>query len=345
MNITKDKFGTSGSGIPVYIFTIENKSGAKVSVINYGAAVQEICVPDREGHIRNVCLGYPTLEDYQNGGDFFGAVIGRYANRIEGAGFYLGGRRYTLEANEGRNTLHSGPDGYNRRLFDCEEIEDGVKFSLESRDGDQGFPGRLRLGVTYTLSDDCTFSITYRAESDQDTVVNLTNHTYFNLNGAGSGTILDHEVLINSEEYTEIGEDLIPTGKLIGVSGSCMDFRAWKRVGDGINDPCMQMRYAGGYDHNFSLNEHEPGAVCGGARSNESGIVMTFSTDRPGVQFYSGNNISSTEGNGGRYRKRCGLCFETQMFPDSPNHGEFPSAVLKKGDVLESRTSYHFSTF
>lgn len=296
--------------------------------ISYGAAVQSVTVPSRSGRPVDICLGYDDLTGYENGQDFIGAVIGRYANRIAGAKFNLDGHEYRLTANEGKNHLHGG-HGFNKRVFDCAEGDNFAEYTIFSPDGEDGYPGNLEACVTYVLAEN-ELQMTFRAVSDADTVVNLTSHAYFNLSGGGS--IEGHVLQINSDSVTEPDSELIPTGNLMPVEGTRFDFRQPRTVGKG-------------YDHNYVLGE--PGTLRQAAElySPDTGICMTVLTTMPGLQFYSGGAMSSTTGKGGTvYVPESGLCLETQFWPDSPNKTEFPSPVLRAGAVYEHTTIWRFST-
>ncbi len=308
------------------LFTIENKNGLKVSVTELGATVQSILTPDRNGAFADIVLGYDTPEEYLMHGDYLGATVGRYANRIAGAGFRLDGREYKLTANEGENTLHGG-EGFSKKRFSLEyRDEDTIIFELVSPDREDGFPGELTADVLYRLSDNDELQIIYSASSTKDTFVNMCSHSYFNLRG--KGTVLDHFLMINADSYTPVDEKLIPTGEIKDLAGTDFDFRSMRKIEKGF------------YDHNFVLNE---GALCAEVYEETSGRTMRITTDMPGVQFYAAGMLSERRGKGGAlYGKNSGLCLETQFFPDSPNRPEFPSCLLKKDGIFIKKTVYKF---
>lgn len=309
------------------MYTIKNPSGAYVRIASLGAAVQSIVVPNRNGVPTDVVLGYDTPGEYLRNDGYFGAFVGRYANRISNASFVLNGREYKISANEGKNTLHGGNGLSKRRFTEIAVGENALTLGISDPDGGDGFPGKVEARVTYEFSEDNELSISYEATSDADTYLNLTNHSYFNL--SGSGDILDHELLINSDGYLPVDEELIPTGEVRAVSGAEFDFRKMRRIENGF------------YDHCFVLSGNEP---CARLVSKESGIAMTLATDMPAVQFYAGGATGLRLGKSGAvYGKNSGLCLETQYYPDSPNHPEFPSALLRAGEKHYSKTSYKFS--
>jgi aldose 1-epimerase len=342
-------FGKTQAGEPVELYTLTNSKGMEVAITNYGGIVVSIKVPDRTGKLADVVLGFDNLEGYLLPPPYFGAVIGRYGNRIAHGKFTLDGVEYTLPRNDGGNTLHGGPKGFDKVLWKAREVEKGrgLELTYLSPDGEAGFPGNLSVTVTYTLTDANELKIDYRATTDKDTVVNLTNHSYFNLAGQGNGDILGHLMMINADGYTPVGRGLIPTGKIEPVEGTPFDFRKPEPIGAriGAKDPQLQM--ARGYDHNFVLNRKGDGLELA-ARVVEptTGRVLEVLTTEPGVQFYSGNFLDgSIHGKGGKvYGFRSGFCLETQHFPDSPNKPEFPSTELKPGQVYHTTTVYRFST-
>ena len=320
MAVKKRPFG----GSEMYVIT--NKSGAHVNILSLGAAVQSIVVPDKNSELRDVVLGYDTPEEYIRNDGYFGAFVGRYANRISGASFTLDGKKYSLTANEGKNTLHGGVGLSGREFSLAEESENYVTLALSDPDGSDGFPGKLNVEVRYEFTDDYELIISYFAETDADTPVSLTNHSYFNL--AGVGDILTHELMINADAYLPVDSELIPTGELRSVAGTEFDFRTRRAVKNGF------------YDHCFLLSS----ALCAELYSPESGIKMTVLTDMPAVQLYAGGAIGLRRGKGGaKYGKNAALCLETQFFPDSPNRPEFPSTILHPGEIFRSRTIYKFS--
>lgn len=353
----RDEFGTLPDGRRVHVFTLTNEHGIEVRLIEYGGIVLSIRTPDRDGVFDDVVLGHDNLEAYLEETSYFGSIIGRYGNRIGGARFSLDGREYSLAANNGPNHLHGGRVGYDKVLWASTPIERangvGVTLAYESIDGEEGYPGTLRVEVDYFLNRQDELVIDYRAVTDRPTPVNLTNHSYFNL--AGSGDILGHELEINADRFTPVDETLIPTGELAMVAGTPFDFRAPTPIGARIEEADRQMQHGGGYDHNFvlvrpdegtSVGDGELAAMAFAARVSEpaSGRVLEVETTEPGVQFYSGNFLDgSIVGKGGVvYGHRSGFCLETQHFPDSPNHPAFPSTILRPGQQYRSRTIYRF---
>jgi len=350
-------FGRMPDGATVDLFTLTNAHGIEVRVITYGAVIVSIKTPDRNGRFDDVVTGFDTLEDYLTRSRFFGAVAGRYANRIANARFTLDGTTYELAANNGKNHLHGGRRGFDkvvwkgspferRRGAGAPGLEDGnvgVVLTHVSPDGDEGYPGRLEVSVTYTLTPRDELIVDYGATTDKATPINLTNHSYFNLAGDGSGTILQHVVSIDADRYTPTDETQIPTGALAQVAGTPFDFRAPSAVGARIDADDEQIRRAGGYDHNFVLNgsglRHAARVV-----DPSSGRTMDVATDQPGLQFYTGNRLDgSAAGKSGHvYARRTAMCFETQHFPDSPNHANFPSTILRPGRRFRSRTVFTF---
>jgi aldose 1-epimerase len=350
-NITRSEFGKLEDGTTVSLFTLSNSNKMEVQVMNYGATITSIKVPDQAGVVEDVALGFDSFEPYLKGHPFFGSVVGRYGNRIADGKFELDGVSYNLAQNNNGNHLHGGLKGFDKQLWDAEIIEtDGVKalqLSYLSQDGEEGYPGNLSVKVFYSLDDENNLKIEYQATTDGKTVVNLTNHSYFNLKGAGDGPILDHVVQLNADKLTEVREGLIPTGKIVSVENTPLDFREPVEIGARIDSDHPQMQLAGGYDHNFVLNQ-PTGDLNLAARVTEpaSGRVMEVFTTEPGVQFYTGNFLDgSLTGKGGIvYEKRYGFCLETQHFPDSPNQPEFASTVLEPGETYNTVTIYHFST-
>lgn len=320
MSVTKTNWGDHE------LYTIGDARGAHVTVSDLGALIQSIVVPDRNGVLADVVAGYNTPEEYIENDGYFGAFVGRYANRIAGASFSLNGREYGITANEGGNTLHGGKGLSNSRFDMICAGESSVTFGIVSPDGSDGFPGRLDISVTYSFSEDNELKITYDASTDADTPVNLTNHSYFNL--AGSGDILSHELMINAPSYLPVDDELIPTGEIRPVEGTEFDFRKMRRIENGY------------YDHCFVL----AGGICARLYDAASGREMTVTTDMPGVQFYAGGATTHRRGkNGAVYDKNSALCLETQMFPDSPNRPSFPNTVLKAGEKYHSETKYRFT--
>lgn len=339
-----ETFGTL-NGKPVELIRLRSGKLA-CEILSYGATLRKLSVPDRKGRPVDVVLGYDTLEDYVNLDGYFGATVGPVANRIGGASCLLNGKKLQLTANDGPNCLHSGAAGLDKRLWEVVAAsEEAVTLLTTHPDKTGGFPGPLRVAVTYWLEDD-SLLIEYRAVSDRDTLCNLTNHSYFNLDGHDSGSVLDHSVQIFAKSFTPTDERSIPTGAIRAVSGTAMDLTKPRRIGDFIDAPEEQLRQAGGYDHNWVLDAGEqalrPAAVV---RSAERGIKLTVYTDRPAIQFYTGNYIPDGRPgkDGAVYKRRQGLCLETQGFPDAPHHSSFPSVVLRAGREWMSRTVFRFT--
>ena len=339
-------YGTSGRGERVHRVAMTNGRGMEVALITYGGALTEIVVPDGAGRFANVLLGCRDLRHYETKSPYFGALVGRFGNRIAGGKFTLDGVDFSIPANNGPNALHGGPDNFSHRVWDLVEADAGVAhLRLLSPDGDQGFPGRLTVDVIYTLGEDDTLRIDYRATvADRPTVINLTNHSYFNLAGDGAGSALDHQVTIAAAGYLPTDAGQIPDGTVAPVAGTAFDFRAPQRVGARIRDDDPQLEAAGGYDHCYVLDRPGLGAVAAGMRDPASGRTLAIETTEPGMQFYAGNKLDGTiAGPAGRlYRQSDGLAFETQHFPDSPNRPEFPSTRLAPGETFASTTLWRF---
>lgn len=334
------------SSIKEYCLT--NQRGVEVRLTNYGARLVSIKVPDRDGKLADVLLGHNSAEEYINAEDrpYFGCVVGRYGNRIAKGRFTLDGKEYTLATNNGKNHLHGGNMGYDKLVWDAEVIDCGVVFSLTSYDGQEGYPGELKIKVTYTLNDENELKIDYLAVTDKATPVNLTNHAYFNLAGEGSPTILDHELMVNADTFTPVDEELIPTGEFRPVKGTPFDFTTAKAIGRDIARKDTQLEYGNGYDHNFVLNKGQGGLTLAATLYEPgSGRFMETFTMEPGVQFYCGNFLNGclTGKSGQKYPFRSGLCLETQHYPDSPNQKNFPSTILKPGEEYKTTTVYKFS--
>lgn len=342
----KKIFGKTAQGAEVYLYTIENKLGVKAEIMNYGGVIVSLYVPDKEGKMDDVVLGYDQFESYLEGSPFFGALIGRHANRIEGARFELNGKEYELLKNDGNNHLHGGAKGFDKVVWKVlEHRPDTLKLFYRSVDGEEGYPGNLDVTVTYTLSDNNGLSIDYEAKSDADTVVNLTNHSYFNLSGHASGNIIDHQVKINAEQFTVGNEECIPTGEILDVSGTPMDFRDFKPLKPGLMSDNHHILCGNGYDHNFVLKvSGSKPECCASVYDPASGRIMDVYTTKPGIQLYTGNNLNAEMiGKGGvPYQKWSGLCLETQYFPNGMRHKHFPSPVLKAGEVYRYTTIYQF---
>ena len=348
--IGEANFGATRDGVAVNIYTLTNGKGVEARITNYGGIVVSLKAPDRNGVQADVVLGFDSLAGYlANPSPFFGALVGRYANRIAHARFRLDGAEYKLEKNDGDNTLHSGLHGYDKAVWTPHKLPGGgLELTLLSKDGDGGFPGNLKVTVVYHLTDANELKIDYSATTDKDTVINLTNHSYFNLKGAGNGDILGHQIAINADRFTPVDASLIPTGELRPVDGTPFDLRKkTSLIGAHIDDNDEQIKLGHGYDHNFVLSK-AGNELSGAARVEDpsSGRVLEVYTTQPGVQFYTGNFLDGTiTGKGGKvYQRRYGFCLETQHFPDSPNQPKFPSTVLKPGQTFRSTTVYRFST-
>ncbi len=347
-------YGKLADGRTVEEYTLANAAGMEVKLITFGGILTWIQVPDRHGRMANVALGFDSLAQYEAGHPYFGAITGRYANRIAGGKFTLDGIDYQLCQNDGNSALHGGAIGFDKRIWSAREVEASgaaaVELSYHSPDGEEGYPGNLDITVTYNLSESNALRIDYAASTDVPTVLNLTNHSYFNLLGEGEGTIYDHMLTLNADHYTPTNSDQIPTGEIAAVAGTPFDFRQAKAIGPGQRSAHPQILMAKGYDHNFVLNRAGLSEVELGlaARLYEarSGRVMEVWTTEPGIQFYAGNVLDTTlVGSSGRlYRQSDGLALETQHFPDSPNQPHFPSTLLRPGERFQSATVYQFST-
>jgi aldose 1-epimerase len=350
--LERTPYGATQGGQAVEIFTMTNDHGLRVRFLSLGGVITEIDVPDRSGRRDNIVLGLRTLQEYETLPGHFGAITGRYANRIGGAQFTLGGKTYHLIANNGPNTLHGGPNALDRQVWTVSPltVPDGVAATLSyvSPDGDQNFPGTLTTHVTYTLTNDDVLQIAYVASTDEDTVVNFTNHSYFNLGGNGSGSVADQLLLVNADRYTPIGPDLIPTGEIAPVEGTPLDFRQMMPIGARLNSAFQQMVYAHGYDHNLVLNKGPGGGVSFAARGYDprTGRVIDCLTTEPAVQVYTSNgmNGSVVGSSGTTYRQTEAFTLETQHFPDSPNKLNFPTTELKPGQEFRSTTIFRFAT-
>lgn len=349
MSIKKHSFGKTSEGEEATLYTLINKKGMSVSLTDYGANIVNVIVPDKEGKYDDVVLGYETVTGYEGNKAGYGSFIGRNANRIGGASALINGKEYPLEKNDGENNLHSGSKSYNKFMYETEIFEeedaDSVEFSRLSPHMEQGFPGNLDISVTYTLTDENELVIEYMAVSDRDTLCNLTNHSYFNLNGHASGSILNHKVMLNADSFTPTDDKLIPTGEIRSVEGTPMDFRKLKTIGAEIDADYEPLKIAGGYDHNYVLNisgtEVEKVAEL---VSDESGRIMEVFTNLPGIQLYTGNFIDGMEEGKKNfvYEKRAGVCFETQFFPDACHKPEFSSSFLKAANEYDYVTVYKF---
>ncbi|MDY0094743.1 MAG: aldose epimerase family protein [Candidatus Vecturithrix sp.] len=352
MKIEKAAFGTLTDGTIIDLFTLTNKNNMSLKLMTYGGTIVSLCVPDRHGELEDVVLGYAELDDFvTRPNPYFGAIIGRYANRIANGRFCFNGVEYSLALNDGINHLHGGKRGFDKASWNAQEIagktQGSVALSYVSTDGEEGYPGTLQVTVTYTLNDENVVKIEYIAKTDKKTVVNLTNHSYFNLAGAASGKdILDHELTLGADYFTPGDAGLIPTGELRHVTGTPMDFTQPMRIGARIHTPDDQLQAAGGYDHNWVVKKQDkPLAFAARLSEPTSGRVMDVHTTEPGIQFYSGNFLDgSITGKSHRvYHKHAGLCLETQHFPNSPNQADFPSTVLEPGAQYIQTTTYSFS--
>lgn len=342
--VTVEDFGNTPQG-KASLYTITNRNGIVVKITNYGGIITSILTPDKYGNMGDIVLGFDNIEDYLGKHPFFGALVGRYGNRIANGEFTLDGTTYSLVKNNGDNHLHGGTVGFDKVLWDAEIIEDGIQLRYLSKDMEEGYPGNLDVTVLYTLDDDNELWIKYRATTDKPTHCNLTNHTYFNLKG--TGTISDHQMIITSDNYTPTDEELIPTGEIASSEGTPFKIKGMKRIGDGLESDHPQIVLAGGYDHNFVLRKSGTNYDLAASVIEEStGRMLQVITTEPGVQFYTGNFLDGTitGKNGQVYEKNAGFCLETQHYPNSPNQNNFPSTVLKPGQKYSSMTTFRFIT-
>ncbi|WP_317041619.1 aldose epimerase family protein [Mucilaginibacter polytrichastri] len=341
-------FKATIAGKQVGLFVLKNKNNVTAAITNYGGRLVSLLVPDNKGKLTDVILGYDSLKSYQKPREpYFGAIIGRYGNRIAKGKFSIDGKAYQLDINDGVNTLHGGFKGFYAQVFDAKQLSTNeLELTYVSKDGEGGYPGNLSVKVHYILTDDNALKITYEATTDKPTVLNLTNHAYFNLNGAGSKTITDNQLQINADRFTPVDNTLIPTGKLQPVKGTPFDFTAFKTIGTDIGQTDDQLKNGKGYDHNFVLNKPSLTAAVATVKSPVTGIVMDVYTDEPGLQFYSGNFLTGDKHDGkhgAAYGYRSALCLETQHFPDAPNQPSFASTLLKPGQIYKTTTIYKFS--
>jgi len=349
-SVAETAFGTLDDGGKVTLYTLTNASGAEARIINYGAIVVSLKVPDRAGVLRDVVLGYDDLASYAKDKDFFGSTVGRYGNRIGAGKFTLDGKTYQLDLNNGPNHLHGGAHGFFKKLWKAEPVkgkDPGVKLTHISKDGDEGYPGTVTITVTYTLTRNNGLRIDYLGTTDKPTILNPTNHSYFNLSGDPTHTILDEELMVAADKTTPVDSGLIPTGKLADVGGTPMDFRKATKIGARIDAKDEQLGFGKGYDHNWVISSPSKKVrKIAELYDGTSGIAMQILTDQPGLQFYSGNFLNGTiHGKGGiAYLHRTALCLEPQDFPDAPNHSNFPSAVLRPGQRYHQTTIYQFSS-
>jgi len=349
--VRKESFGNTGDGRPVDLYTFTNSNGLEVRAMTYGGIIVSLRVPDKNGKLADIVLGHDNVDGYLVNPPYFGAIVGRYANRIANGTFTLDGMKYVLAKNDGPNSLHGGVNGFNKVIWEANEIKSqkgvGVAFTYLSKDGEEGYPGNLKVKVSYTLTDDNQLVVDYEATTDKATPLNISQHSYFNLAGEGNGDILGHELTLNADRFTPVDKTLIPTGELRPVKGTPLDFTKSTAIGARIEDNYEQLVVGHGYDHNFVINRKGNGLMLA-ARVHEpkTGRVLEVSTTEPGVQFYSGNFLDGTiTGKQGHvYKKRYGFCLETQHFPDSPNHPDFPSTILRPGTTFHSQTIFKFST-
>jgi aldose 1-epimerase len=348
--ITQSSFGKKTDGSPVDLYKLKNSNGVEVEIITMGGIIVSLRTPDRHGKLDDIVLGFDRLEPYEAVHPYFGAIVGRVGNRISGSRFELDGSEYVLAANDGPNHLHGGLVGFDKAVWLAEPVESATGPELILRhvspDGDEGYPGTLQLQVTYALTNEDQLVVDYRAETDKPTHVNLTQHSYFNLAGAGIGDILEHELTLNADHYTPEEPGLIPTGEIAPVEGTPLDFRTPHLIGERIDLDFQQLRLAGGYDHNFVINSSSE-LLTSAARvfEEKTGRILEVRTTEPGIQLYTGNFLDGTlTGKDGRvYEKRYGFCLETQHFPDAPNKPHFPSTILRPGEVYQSRTMFVFA--
>jgi len=347
IEIKQKVFGQTESGQQVDIYTLSNANGMQVKITNYGAIVQLLTASDRDGKYEDVVLGYDKLEDYIKATPYFGAIVGRYGNRIAKGKFTLDGAEYTLATNNGANHLHGGIKGFDKVVWTAQPTETGLKLTYLSKDGEEGYPSNLSCAVIYTLTDNNELQIEYEATTNKATPVNLTHHGYFNLSGNCKTDILGHELWINANTFTPVDSTLIPTGDLPSVENTPFDFNSPTAIGARINDYSEQLKFGLGYDHNWVLNDVDGSMkLQASLYEKASGRLMEIYTVEPGLQFYSGNFLDgSNVGKGGKvYNYRNGLCLETQHYPDSPNQPDFPSTILKPGETYQTKTIYRFTT-
>ena len=349
MSISSNTFGTTTNGQKVDIYTLHNSKGMEAKITNYGGIIVSLKVPDKNGKIADVVLGFDKLSDYEARNPFFGAITGRYANRIANGKFKLNGTEYKLAVNNGPNSLHGGKVGFDKKVWSASRVHRkdgvGVEMSYTSPDGEEGYPGTLKCLVTYVLTNNNELLIQYSATTDKPTVINLTNHSYFNLAGEGSGNILNHEVTINADYFTPTDDGLIPTGEKADVRGTPLDFTSPHKIGERIGAGFKPLKQGMGYDHNFIISGGHGLKLAARVKDPRSGRVMEVRTTEPAVQFYSSNHMTKLTGckNGHTYDFRHAYCFETQHYPDSPNHPDFPTTVLNPGDTYQHTCIYKFS--
>lgn len=347
IEIKKQLFGKDSKGNDIFIFTIKTSSGSKAEFLSFGAALHSIWVPNKNGTLSDVVLGYETIDSYEQADEYLGAVIGRHANRIEKGNFVLNGIIYQLYCNDGNNHLHGGKYGFDKKIWDSQIEENKLIFHYKSVDGEEGYPGNLDVTVCYEFTEDNCLTIEYTAQTDADTVINLTNHAYFNLSGENNGEISNHILQLFADSYTENNAECIPNGIISSVENTPFDFREPMEIGKHINDHTIQLENCGGYDHNFILNKDNSTKpqLAAVVYSPQTGIKMETYTTQPGLQFYSGNFLkSSYEGKSAKpYSKRSGFCLETQFYPNGMKYDSFPTPILKKGETYHHITKYCFS--
>lgn len=342
--LTEKDFGTLKSGEKAHLYIMENNNGISAAVTDYGATLVNLMIPDKNGSMLDVVLGFDDVSGYEDGTECFGASVGRSANRIGGAEFELNGVIYKLSKNEKGNSLHSGPDMYFKRMWKVTDRgNDHVTFVLHSPDGDQGYPGNLDMHVTYTLDEENGITVHYEAVPDRDTIINMTNHSYFNLNGQGSGTALGHTLTMDSDFFTPADGAAIPTGEIRPVDGTPMDFRNGRVLGADIDSDYEPLKLGIGYDHNWLLKTEGRFIKVAELAADKSGIIMDTYTDRPGVQMYTANFLEGSRGKGGAvYNSRDAVCLETHFYPDAIHHDNFPGPVCRAGEKYDTRTMYRF---
>lgn len=348
-SVTRAAFGTAADGKAVEVFTLTNANGLELRAITYGGIITSLKVPDRNGAMGDIVLGFDSLDGYLKGHPFFGAIIGRYGNRIARGRFLVDGQEYTLATNNGPNHLHGGPRGFDKQVWSAEILpsKNTIAFRRTSADGEEGYPGNLVVEVVYALTDDNTLIVDYRYSTDKATPVNLTQHSYFNLAGEGAGDILGHSLMLNADRYTPVDGTLIPTGELVPVAGTPFDFRQPTAIGARIDQNHPQLKNGQGYDHNWVLNKTgDELSLAARVTEPTSGRTLEVMTNEPGIQFYAGNFLDGKlTGKSGRpYPRRSGFCIETQHYPDSPNKPDFPSTIARPGQDYRTRTVFSFGT-
>lgn len=342
--IEKKHFGYTKNNVEVFEYRITNRKGNYIDVINYGARIRNICFSGKNGKLVDVCLGYDTLIEYEEDEFYLGASVGRYANRIEKGEFCLNGKKYSLPQNEKDfpNHIHGGYEGFSDKIWNVETTNDSLVFTYRFLDGEEGYPGNMDVTMTYTWDDEDRLIIDYKAVSDADTIINFTNHSYFNLSGKSEELILDHELVIYADKMLPVDPNSIPLGEIADTKGTVFDFSYKHKIGDRINEDNEQLIIGKGYDHNYVFGNSDMKEMAY-LYCDKTGISMTCSSTEPGMQFYSGNNLKTAGKNGDKYPKNAGLCLETQKYPDSINHEEYPTPVLKAGEEFESTTIYKFN--